>query len=234
MDAFANGEPLPVKSQIGDEIEYFREYYEKLLPKVFLSYDREAYFDIGGSDFRITFDDNILYRTEELSLCSHPNGKRILAEGLALMEVKTSGAIPIWLAETLTEKRIFKTSFSKYGTAYSDMITNIKKEDFTYAGISFEGADAIIISNSGMNSAIDTERGYSYTAGSIVAIMPTGGMSSEAKHCENFTSVGTSKNMNLSSGSTLTVSGDMNKTVTMPCSINAFVIILNKNTSVSN
>ncbi len=98
----------------------------------------------------------------------------------------------------------------------------------------FEGGDAVIISNSGMNSAIDTEQGYRYTAGSIVAVMLSGGMSGEAKHCENFSSVGTTKNMNLSSGSTLTVSGDMNKAITMPCSINGMVIILNKNVSVSN
>ncbi len=104
----------------------------------------------------------------------------------------------------------------------------------SYAGISFEGGDAIIISNSGMNSAIDTEQGYKYTAGSIVAIMPSGGMSSEAKHCQNFSTIGTSKNMNLSSGSTLTISGDMNKTITMPCSINGLVIVLNKNVSVKN
>ncbi len=104
----------------------------------------------------------------------------------------------------------------------------------SYSGISFEGGDAVIISNSGMNSAIDTEQGYKYTAGSIVAIMPSGGMSSEAKHCQNFSSVGTSKNMSLSNGSTLTISGDLNKTITMPCSINGLVIVLNKNTSVAN
>ncbi len=104
----------------------------------------------------------------------------------------------------------------------------------SYSGISFEGGDAVIISNSGMNSAIDTEQGYKYTAGSIVAIMPSGGMSSEAKHCQNFSSVGTSKNMSLTNGSTLTISGDLNKTITMPCSINGLVIVLNKNTSVAN
>ncbi len=105
----------------------------------------------------------------------------------------------------------------------------------SYIGISFEGGDAVIIANSSGNSAIDTEQGYKYTAGSVVAIMPKGGMTSEATHCSNFSSVGTSKSMNLSSGSTLTISGDMNRTISMPCSISsAFVVILNKNTSVSS
>ncbi len=105
----------------------------------------------------------------------------------------------------------------------------------SYEGISFEGGDAVIIANSGMNSAIDTERGYSYTKGSIVAIMPRSGMTSEATHCKNFSSVGTTKTLTLTQNSILTISGDMNKKITMPCSISsANVIILNKGISVSN
>ncbi len=105
----------------------------------------------------------------------------------------------------------------------------------SYAGISFEGGDAVIIANSNGNSAIDTEQGYKYTAGSIIAIMPRGGMTGEATHCSNFSSVGSSKTMSFSSGGNLVISGDMSMTITMPCSIsNAFVVILNKNTSVSN
>ncbi len=135
MNAFIGGAPLPVKTQIGDEIEYFREYYGELKPKVFLSYEREAYYSCDGSDFRVTFDDNILYRTDELCLCSPPSGKAILREGIVLMEIKTSSAIPLWLTHTLSENKIFKTSFSKYGTAYADMVNNkiVTKGIFTYA-----------------------------------------------------------------------------------------------------
>ncbi len=135
MSAFENGTPLPVRSQIGDEIQYFREYYEDLRPKVFLSYDREAYYSLDGSDFRITFDDNIMYRTDDLSLASPPRGIPLLDEGRVLMELKTSGAIPLWLTKVLTENRIFKTSFSKYGMAYTDMVNNkiVNKGVYTYA-----------------------------------------------------------------------------------------------------
>ncbi len=132
MAAFKNNTPLPVSSQIGDEIEYFREYYGKLTPKVFLSYDREAYCCIDALDLRITFDDNIMYRTDDLSLCSPPRGISILDEGLVLMEIKTSGAIPLWLSRTLSENKIFKTSFSKYGTAYAKMLKEINKGAFIY------------------------------------------------------------------------------------------------------
>ncbi len=124
--AFAENTPLPVKSQIGDEIEYFRKYYETLYPAVFLTYEREAYYMTDGSEFRVTFDDTILYRTEDVSLRSTPYGTPILKEGMALMEIKTPGGIPLWMVEVLSREKIYKTSFSKYGTAYADMLSKNK------------------------------------------------------------------------------------------------------------
>ncbi len=123
MSAFEHDTPLPVKSQIGDEIQYFREYYAPLKPAVFLSYEREAYFSPDTDGLRVTFDENILYRTDDLSLESEAYGKRILPDGKVLMEIKTLGGMPLWLTEILTRLRIFKTSFSKYGNAYLDIIS---------------------------------------------------------------------------------------------------------------
>ena len=60
----------------------------------------------------------------------------------------------------------------------------------SYSGIVFSGGNTVIITTSGGNSAIDTEQGYSYTGGSVIAIMPRGGMSNEATHCQDFSSVG--------------------------------------------
>ena len=60
--------PFPKATQIGNEIDYFFEHYEYLKPKVFLSYEREAFYSLDGSDFRVTLDDNILTRQEEYSL----------------------------------------------------------------------------------------------------------------------------------------------------------------------
>lgn len=103
--------------QISEEVDYFFEYYENLHPAVFLSYEREAYYSKDGSDFRITFDENILCRQEDLSLESEIYGKPILPERWALMEIKCSGGIPLWMVRILSEEHIYKTSFSKYGTA---------------------------------------------------------------------------------------------------------------------
>ena len=109
-------------SQIGREIDYFCTFYRDLRPQVFLSYEREAYFERGGGDFRVTFDENILTRRAALSLKTSPWGTPLLPHGTVLMELKTPGGIPLWMTRFLTENHIYKTSFSKYGTAYQNVI----------------------------------------------------------------------------------------------------------------
>ena len=109
-------------TQISEEVDYFLDYYETLHPTVFLSYEREAFYANDGSDFRVTFDDTILCRQDDLSLTSEVYGTPILPEGKVLMEIKCSGGIPLWMTEVLSREKIFKTSFSKYGTAYRTLI----------------------------------------------------------------------------------------------------------------
>ena len=70
----------------------------------------------------MTFDDRVLCRQEELSLGSEVYGTPILPQGKVLMEIKCSGGIPLWMTQVLSQERIFKTSFSKYGTAYQTLI----------------------------------------------------------------------------------------------------------------
>ena len=110
------------RTQIAEEIDYFMELYGSLHPTVFLSYEREAYYCSDGSDFRVTFDDNILCRQEDLSLDSQVYGTPILPEGKVLMEIKCSGGIPLWMTRVLSREKLYKTSFSKYGTAYQRLI----------------------------------------------------------------------------------------------------------------
>ena len=112
----------PSDSQIAREIDYFSNHYGNPVPKVFLSYDREAYFDREGSDFRVTFDSDIKSRRTDLSLCSPAYGTPILPEDRVLMELKCSGGIPLWMVSALSEEHIYKTPFSKYGTAYRNLI----------------------------------------------------------------------------------------------------------------
>lgn len=118
MESFRRGTALPVHSQIGREIEYFRQFYRGLRPAMFLSYEREAFCMRDGGDFRVTLDENILYRTEDLSLRRPAYGNLLLSPGQSLLEMKCSGSIPLWMCRALNGAGIYKISFSKYGQAY--------------------------------------------------------------------------------------------------------------------
>lgn len=128
MDYLADKCPLPQNSQIGKEIDYFKEFYGKLMPKVHLCYSRVALYSLEGTDLRVTFDRNIVYRTDRLSLQEAPGGRQILEEGESLMEIKAPAAIPLWLVEVLEKEKIRQASFSKYGRAYIDIKTEKLKE----------------------------------------------------------------------------------------------------------
>ncbi len=131
----------PLNTQISREIDYFIDFYGKLKPTVFLSYEREAYYDKGGGDFRVTFDENILCRTTDVCLCSPVYGTPILPEGRVLMELKCSGGIPLWMVDVLTQEGLRRGSFSKYGEAYRTLILpeiyvpkTIKQKEITTNG----------------------------------------------------------------------------------------------------
>ena len=114
--------PCEIDSQIAREIDYFLQYYERLRPVLLLSYEREAYYCRDGSDFRVTFDENVLCRQEDLTFQADTGGSLVLEADKVLMEIKCSGGIPLWMAEVLSKEKIYKTSFSKYGTAYQKYI----------------------------------------------------------------------------------------------------------------
>ena len=112
----------PKDTQITREIDYFLDYYKTLRPVLFLAYDRIAYYCKDGSDLRITFDDHIVFRENYLSLREDVYGKEILDDEHVLMEIKATCGMPIWLASLLSSLKIYKTSFSKYGTVYKQEI----------------------------------------------------------------------------------------------------------------
>lgn len=120
--------------QIGREIDYFIHFYESLKPVIYLSYHREAFYSRTDPNFRVTFDRDIQFRQSELSLTAKTGGTPILPEGLVLMEIKTAGAIPLWMTDFLTKHKLYKTSFSKYGTAYTTVICKQQEEEFPHAG----------------------------------------------------------------------------------------------------
>ena len=77
---------------------------------------------MDGEDFRLTLDENILWRTEHVDLGTSCFGTPLLDPDQVLMELKTPGGIPLWMVKFLSDNGIRKVSFSKYGTAYQQLL----------------------------------------------------------------------------------------------------------------
>ena len=112
------GGVYPAKdSQILREIDYFLKFY-KPVPKLYLAYDRTAWYGKKDKELRITFDSNIRSRRENLSLGCGDKAGLLYEKEYYLLEIKASGAYPLWLAKALTDLSIYPASFSKYGAIY--------------------------------------------------------------------------------------------------------------------
>ncbi len=112
-----------MNEQVINEIKFVIGSYD-IIPALYLSYDRYAYFD--DADLRVSFDKNILTRRFDLRLESGSYGEKLLENGKILMEIKVKDSIPIWLSRILSEYKIYPTSFSKYGTEYKNLIKESK------------------------------------------------------------------------------------------------------------
>lgn len=104
-------------TQILREIGYFRQFYSALAPSMLLMYDREAFVAKNDPALRITFDHRVRFREEDLSLGDVQSGELLLPDD-CLLEIKTPGALPLWLLKLLGERQLYRTSFSKYGAAF--------------------------------------------------------------------------------------------------------------------
>lgn len=122
---YLNGiEPTEVNEQILKELEYAMGHY-KLKPKLFLAYDRHSYFAKEDKNLRITFDENVRSREDDLKLEMGDAGKLYFNEPMYIMEIKTLGSYPMWLVHALNDNHIYPASFSKYRSIYE---RNMKEE----------------------------------------------------------------------------------------------------------
>ena len=109
------------QNQVLKEIDYVLD-TTNLKPMVYLTYKRIALFDRNDSSIRVTIDEDLLARNTDVSLRSKRYGEKLLPEEHYLMEIKVSGAFPLWLAHILTELNIHPTSFSKYGKFHLNQV----------------------------------------------------------------------------------------------------------------
>jgi len=110
-------------SQIEKEINWVQDFYKNLEPSMYIAYDRIATFGVEDPGLRLTFDTNILWREDHLELTEQPWGRPLLKPGQYLLEVKIGDGMPLWLSHIFDELKIYPTSFSKYGNAYLQSLT---------------------------------------------------------------------------------------------------------------
>lgn len=113
-------------SQIFEEIKYLFDYY-KLVPMMYVGYDRLSFKGKYDENLRITFDSNLRSRDDNLRLEFGDAGDYYFEDDIYIMEIKTLGAMPFWLVDALSELKIYPMSFSKIGSIYSD---KMKGRDF--------------------------------------------------------------------------------------------------------
>lgn len=140
-----------ITEQVFRELDVFLDSYP-ITPKQYISYQREAFFGKDNSDFRLTFDRKITERRFDLRLDKESYGNYIIGEDQRLMEIKVSNAMPDWLVRKLSELKIYKTSFSKYGRAYTsfvqDQVLANKERKIYVSGISMTKNNQILMDRS--------------------------------------------------------------------------------------
>lgn len=122
-----SGNP-PIDSQIMREIDYLMKFYNQPKPNVCILCEREAYFLQEDENIRLTFDENLRYRIGFPNEENVVDGIPIVNKGEYILEIKTPGAMPLWLAHTLSECKIYPAKFSKYAHAYYDIKNKKEKE----------------------------------------------------------------------------------------------------------
>ena len=119
-------EHLPVMvafdAMFPEEIAYMLHLYPRLQPAMAMTFHRISFIGKAAPTLRITFDCNICWRTSSLDLSIPAPGTQLLEKGQQLMELKFSGAIPLWLSHLLNQFSCYPISFSKYGRAYEAML----------------------------------------------------------------------------------------------------------------
>ena len=125
----------PFDTQIMSEIDWAMKLYRWPKPVILIACEREAWYDDKHPDLRLTFDRNIRYRENDLSFSHTCAGTPLLPDSTVLLEIKTAGAMPLWLADVLDQGGILPCSISKYGTAYTcsqgkNQIISLQKGDY--------------------------------------------------------------------------------------------------------
>ena len=101
-----------------------QDYKQGIKPRMYIYYDRYSLKEkkyIEGYNYnkiRITIDQNLVYRDENVNLFSGNQGAPLLDDNTVIMEIKAPGNKPQWLQNILDKYGLIEHKFSKYSCAY--------------------------------------------------------------------------------------------------------------------
>lgn len=125
--------PKNEDEQIPQEVNWLFKRNPDLSPKTMIMYERMSLFGTSDPDFRVTFDQNIRFRSTNLDLSITGEETLVAPEIGVLMEVKALGAYPLWFVELLNDYQLRKGSFSKYAETYQRHLFVQTKEGKNHA-----------------------------------------------------------------------------------------------------
>ena len=111
------GGARPPANQIEREIAAAARRHEGIGPIAYLAYDRCAFYEQGNRDLRMTYDRRVRVRWDMPSLDVTNGTEQLLEDGLSVLEIKTSRALPGWLVYAISSLGLRQQRWSKYGTA---------------------------------------------------------------------------------------------------------------------
>ena len=135
FDYITDGSQPQDRGQVFGELDYLINRM-RLRPKIVICYDRRAFYGTEDKEFRLTMDGNIRFRRGDLDLRSGDGGSYLLSQPFKVMEVKSVGAIPLELVRALSRLKIYRGSYSKYGSIYSSEVAAMLRKK--QAGLSAE------------------------------------------------------------------------------------------------
>jgi len=124
------GSPPPSSrsnSNITNEINYFLSKYPGLQPAMYVHYDRESWGATQDQFYlRLTIDNNVRWRNTDLDIRNGTHGESYLSSDMYILEIKSPIVVPMWLAKTLSELKIYESSISKYASSFVSSMTDVK------------------------------------------------------------------------------------------------------------
>lgn len=116
LDFMKKNADSPNDYRVAREVDYLIDLFN-LKPKILVFYLRQSWQ--GDDGLRITFDENLKYRTDHVDFSKRKTDKNYFEdEKNIIMEIKAHSVLPLWLVRKLSQERIFPQQFSKVGKIY--------------------------------------------------------------------------------------------------------------------